>query len=270
MRKDREEMCELALVPQELASEVRGYSWARNRVGQAGASVYRLYGKPGAPDLYLKHGHGDLAAGVREEAAKMRWLADYIAAPAVMRCVHDPADTWVLMTAMPGKTAQQVLEEDPESRAVIVDTLADFLKSIHSVPISVCPFKSPLNDRLELARKRIDAGLVDEGDFDDEREGWGAERVWDAIHTRLPFTSDPVVTHGDYSLDNLLMEAGAVVGCVDVGRLGIADRYQDLAIMWNCLGDFDVSLQRRFLSRYGVSKPDEGKLQLYLMLDELF
>lgn len=270
MYEVHEEVCEPALVPQELSGAVSGYCWARNCVGQAGASVYRLYGKPGAPDLYLKHGHEALAAEVRGEADKMEWLAAHVAAPAVRHCVQTPADTWLLISALPGKTARQIIVEDPESKTASVDALADFLRTIHSIPTNACPFDSRFEDRLELARKRIDAGLVDEGDFDDERAGWGMERAWNEMQSRLPFTPDPVVTHGDYSLDNLLIEAGTVAGCIDLGRLGIADRYQDLAIMWNCLGDFDVSLQQRFLARYGELEPDEGKLQLHLMLDELF
>jgi aminoglycoside 3'-phosphotransferase-1 len=112
--------------------------------------------------------------------------------------------------------------------------------------------------------------LVEEDDFDEEREGWTAEQVWQEMHRHLPFMADQVVTHGDFSLDNLLMVDGVVIGCIDAGRVGIADRYQDLAILWNCLGEFDEALQDRFLARYGVPKPDPSKLLFHLMLDELF
>jgi len=33
-----------------------------------------------------------------------------------------------------------------------------------------------------------------------------------------------VVTHGDLSLDNILLQEGKVVGVIDVARVGIADR----------------------------------------------
>ncbi|MCY3126397.1 hypothetical protein ECE26_17640, partial [Acinetobacter baumannii] len=42
---------------------------------------------------------------------------------------------------------------------------------------------------------------------------------------------------------NLIFDEGKLIGCIDVGRVGIADRYQDLAILWNCLGEFSPSLQ---------------------------
>lgn len=86
----------------------------------------------------------------------------------------------------------------------------------------------------------------------------------------LPLSPDPVVTHGDYSLDNLLIQDGEVVGCIDAGRVGIADRYQDIAIVWNCLGEFGPESQEGFLRAYGIAGPDRRKLDFHLMLDELF
>lgn len=90
------------------------------------------------------------------------------------------------------------------------------------------------------------------------------------MQRHLPLTPDPVATHGDFSLDNLLIHDGEVVGCIDVGRAGIADRYQDLAILWNCLGEFGASLQERLFLQYGLPAPDQRKLQFHLLLDELF
>jgi len=63
---------------------------------------------------------------------------------------------------------------------------------------------------------------------------------------------------------------GDVIGCIDAGRVGIADRYQDVALLWNSLGDFDASLQDRFLEQYGIADADERKLQFHLLLDEIF
>lgn len=124
--------------------------------------------------------------------------------------------------------------------------------------------------RLLRARARIDANMVDEDDFDEDREGWTAEQVWDAMRGSLPLVPDLVASHGDFSLDNVLICDGEVAGCIDAGRVGIADRYQDLAVAWNCLGEFGASLQERFLAQYGIHDLGRRKLQFHLMLDELF
>ena len=190
--------------------------------------------------------------------------------PTVVHFARAPDHAWLLMTAMPGRTAYQVLAESPDTRLAVVDALATFLRGLHAIPVSECPFNSDHVSRLARARTRIEAGLVDVDDFDEERQGWAAEQVWEAMQRLLPFTPDPVVTHGDFSLDNLLIHEGEAAGCIDTGLVGIAYRYQDIALLWNCLGEFGPSLQKRFLQRYGIADIDQRKLQFHLMLDEFF
>jgi aminoglycoside 3'-phosphotransferase I len=267
---DREEACEAAPLPACLSAMLADYDWSRDTVGESGGAVFRLHGKAGSPDYYLKHGSDAVAEDITDEMIRLRWLAGRLPVPAVKHFVSTPMDAWVLMEAMPGKTAYQMLEASDDNHSAVVDALAAFLRRLHAIPLSECPFNSDHTYRLAKARMRIDAGQVDVDDFDDERQGWTADQVWKAMQNQLPFAPDPVVTHGDFSLDNLLMQNGEVVGCIDVGRLGIADRYQDLAIIWNCLGEFDASLQQRFWQRYGISNVDERKLEFHLLLDELF
>lgn len=267
---DREEDCAAVRVPAGLIAELAGYKWARNRAGKSGGAVYRLYGKPGAPDLFLKHGRDSVADDLVDEMSRLRWLSKHVPAPAVTHFLSNADEAWLVMTALPGETAYQALGARPDESSAIVDALADFLRRLHSIPVSECPFHSDPAYRLSLARKRIEAGLVEEDDFDEERQGWSAEQVWQAMQRLPPFESDPVVTHGDFSLDNLLMVEGEVSGCIDAGRVGIADRYQDIAILWNCLKEFGADLPYRFLARYGVRGPDPRKLEFHLLLDELF
>jgi len=258
--------------PADLAAELAGYEWERDEIGESGSTVVRLHGRPGAPDLYVKHARGALADDLLAEADRLRWLAGRLPVPAVVQLCHAADEAWLLTEALPGETACELLEAETsaDAQAVVVEALARFLKIIHSIPVQDCPFDSGHIGRLAHARRRIDAGLVDEDDFDEEREGWTAEQVWQALQSAEPFKPDLVVTHGDFSLDNVLIAEGGVVGCIDVGRLGVADRYQDLAIAWNCLEEFGQALQVRFLAAYGISEVDRGKLDFHLMLDELF
>lgn len=257
-------------VPAEIGAMLGGYDWSRDFVGESGGRVYRLHGKAGAPDLFLKFGEGAVADDITEEMARLRWLSRFLPVPAIVHFTRTANEAWLLMTAMPGETAYQILEQSPGQRSAVVAAIARFLRRLHAIPTSACPFTSNLDYRLARAHERLDAGLVDEDDFDDERQGWTAKQVWDAMQALLPLAPDPVVTHGDYSLDNILIHEGEVVGCIDVGRTGIADRYQDLAIMWNCLGEFGASLQKEFLAQYGLPGVDREKLDFHLLLDELF
>lgn len=266
----REEACAPARVPAGIVAELSGYKWARDTVGESGGAVYRLHGKAGAPDLFLKYGKDASADDIGDEMARLRWLGGHLPVPEVVHFVRTPREAWLLMTALPGQTAYQILAARPELRSAVVDALARFLRRLHAIPASACPFTSGHAYRMRLARARIDAGLVDEDDFDPDREGWTAQQVWEAMQALLPLAPDPVVTHGDYSLDNLLIADGEVIGCIDAGRVGIADRYQDIAIAWNCLAEFGAPLQDRFLAEYGIAQVDTDKLHFHLMLDELF
>jgi len=232
--------------------------------------VYRLHRKPDAPDLFLKQGQDAGADDLTEEMGKLRWFGRHAPVPRIEQFVATPGEAWLLTQALPGATAYDALAARPDDRGAIVEALAIFLRRLHAIPASSCPFNAAPAHRLALARDRIDAGLVDEEDFDEERGGWTAEQVWDAANSLLPFEPDLVVTHGDYSLDNILVSDGKVVGCIDLGRAGLADRYQDLAILWNGLGEFGEDSRDRFLTCYGTPVPDRRRLQFHLLMDELF
>ncbi|NJC33525.1 aminoglycoside 3'-phosphotransferase-1 [Sphingomonas jejuensis] len=241
--------------------------WSRDLVGESGASVYRLHNN-GAADLYLKQGRGRFAGDVTDELVRLAWLGGKMPVPDIVHFRADADKAMLLTTAMPGRTAYQLLEEG--AGPDLVDALAEPMRRLHAIPVDSCPFTADHGHRLSLARKRIDAGLVEEDDFDEERAGWSAEQVWDELTAMLPLPMERAVTHGDFSLDNLLIEGGRVVGCIDLGRVGVADPYQDLAILWNCLGEFGPAYQDRLFSAYGIDAPDEDRLRFHLMLDELF
>lgn len=207
---------------------------------------------------------------LEDEYARLEWLADRLPVPAIRFYLRGQDSAWLLTAALPGRTAEQLFDENPERRLELTATLARFLRQIHELPAADCPFRACLTHRLTWARRNIDAGLVDEADFDPERQGWTAEQVWTALQSTLPLGGEPVVTHGDFSLGNLLIHDGEVSGCIDVGRAGLADPYQDLAVLWNCLRGFGDDVAAALWSSYGLREPEERRLQAHLLLDELF
>jgi streptomycin 3"-kinase len=82
---------------------------------------------------------------------------------------------------------------------------------------------------------------------------------------------EPVVCHGDACLPNVFFDPSTleVTGLIDLGRLGIADRYSDLALTTIQLHDEWSADPAPFLDAYGLPDPDQRRLYFYRLLDPL-
>jgi aminoglycoside 3'-phosphotransferase-2 len=91
------------------------------------------------------------------------------------------------------------------------------------------------------------------------------------LFSTRPAHEDLVVAHGDACLPNFLARDGQLTGLIDCGRLGVADRYQDLALAARSISrNYGRAFIPAFFSAYGVDQPDEQKLAWYALLDEFF
>ena len=255
-------------LPEAVRAATVGYVLTPATDGEGGAAVFRLEAS-GRPALYLKGGTGRVADDVTAEMVRLEWLAGRLPVPEVRHFVRVQGEAWLLTTAVPGRSAYYSLLEQPERRSEIVAALARFVRAVHALPLADWPFHAGHELAMAQARRNLDAGRVDTDDFDEERQGWTPEQVWADLVGLLPLPFERVVTHGDYSLDNVLLEDGRVTGCIDVGRAGAADPYQDLAAVWNNLEEFGGDLQRELFRVYGISEPDARKLRFHLCLGEL-
>ena len=268
-RNRREYSVEPPELPAGLRPHLLGYEWSRDTVGESGDAVYRLWKRGVTPDLFLKCALSQSAWDVAGEMLRLQWLGNHVPVPAVKALFATPDEAWLLTAALAGKTAYQRLDASADKGPVVVDALAGLLRRLHAIPVESCPFNSDHLLRLGEARWRLDRKMVKGADFDEGEAGWTPERVWTEMTSLLPLVPDPVVTHGDFSLDNILIADDGVATCIDVGRAGIADRYQDIAIAWHCLGEFGAPLQRRLLTSYGIAQADYAKIRFHLLLDKL-
>jgi aminoglycoside 3'-phosphotransferase I len=118
-------------IPASIETLVSAHSWAQRVVGKGGAAVYRL-DRCGTPSLYLKCGHGAVAQEIADEVVRLRWLQGLAPVPDVRQFVTTGEQAWLLTTAVPGQTAQQLLEKGSVDPIGIVDLISGFTRRFHS------------------------------------------------------------------------------------------------------------------------------------------
>ena len=155
------------------------------------------------------------------------------------------------------------------------------LRRSQSWPTRCVSFTHSIPDRARLTiacstgspqrELEFEAGAVDESDFDDERQGMTAAEAFAQLAALKPASEDIVVTHGDACMPNFVAVGKRFSGFVDCGRLGLADRHQDLALAcWSIRHNIGGQWVQPFLDRYGFTGVDPSRLSYYRLLDEFF
>lgn len=255
-------------LPAVIRAMVDGYAWDRDTLGHSDAGVFRLEAAD-KPRLFLKVDEADGFGELPAEVERLRWLGQQsISCPEVLAFEVHSGRNWLLMSAMSGK---DLVSADPLPAEKTITIMAEALRTLHALEIGSCPFDHRLDRRIANARARMEAGLVDEEDFDDERSGRSARDVFADLIALRPASEDLVVAHGDACLPNFMVDGDRFSGFIDCGRLGIADRCQDLALScWSIRHNLGEEWIAPFLALYGGPDADPARLAYYRLLDEFF
>jgi aminoglycoside 3'-phosphotransferase-2 len=265
------------VLPPPLAADLGKHSRVEIGIGESDSAVIR-FERTGNTAVYLKSRPFGAIPAERplfDEAERMGWMhAVGLPVPAVLQYHEWKGREYLLLTAVPGTDAATT--RNPDQYDAMVTALAAGLRALHATNISACPFDQSRRTRVAAAEARVRAGVVDEADFDGERQGQSASQLYADLVANPPATEDRVFTHGDYCLPNVILSEDAtgkfnVSGFVDCGNAGIADRYQDLALCARSVaGNLGPDLVPALFARYGLDRVDESKLRYYQLLDEFF
>ena len=186
------------------------------------------------------------------------------------------------MSKMGGKMlcAREYLKE-PEQ---LIKIAAQGLKCLWEIDVTECPYQSSrLMKRLEAAEYNVMHDLVDLDNVEPETFGpngfQNPEELLKWLKSNRP-EEDIVFTHGDYCLPNIFVTGSKINGFIDIGKMGPADRWQDVAIAIRSLtanfaGRYSDGkkicdfIPQMFLDELGIDYNGE-KYRYYLLLDELF
>lgn len=259
-------------LPEELQKMVAGQPFRLDNVGLSGSRVLLF------EDKVLKI--RPAAGGTRSEHTMMRWLDGKLPVP---RCLYHTVEngvSYLLMTKIHGKMSCD--EEYTQNPEALVRILAEGLKGLWQVDISNCPVKWDLDNKLAAAKAYVDQGSVDMANVEPETFGEGGFQsplhLLEWLSDHRP-EEDLVLSHGDFCLPNIFIAGGKLAGFIDLGRTGVADRWQDIALCYRSLkhnysgaysgkaySGFDPDLLFEALEL----EPNWEKLNYYILLDELF
>lgn len=210
----------------------------RNGVG---GLTFSVASEGAAVDYYAKWNPLSSGESLSEEATRLRWIEGRHPAPQVVQLITTEHEEVMITRALSGESA--VSERWKQQPGVALPALGAGLRQLHSVAINDCPFEWSVAQR---ARHTPAAT---------------------ALLQDMPAVDWLVLCQGDPCVPNTLLAAdGSFLAHVDLARLGVADRWADLAVMtlsfeWN-YRDYDESL---FWDAYGVA-PDQERISFYRRL----
>lgn len=242
-----------------------GAGWEAVLGGESATEVFRRGG------VYAKRCGADGVAELRGERDRLEWLGGTgLPCAKVVDWVEEPGSGAALLTtAVPGVSGSEL----PPSRRT-ADNLAAIVKALHEIPLADCPFERRLDDVLGQVTDVVRRGAVNPDFLTDEWRLVPPERLLADLYAELAEVrakADLVVCHGDACLPNFLFDPDTLecTGMIDVGHLGIADRYADLALLKAQLEDEWAVDATGFLKTYGLAEPDAQRLTFYRLLDSL-
>lgn len=206
-----------------------------------GGVTFRAAGADGI--RFVKWGPRNGETSMRAEAERLRWAAPFTLVPRVLEEGRDATHEWLVTAAVPGLSAVDPRWIAEPERAV--RALGRGLRALHeALPVEKCPFSWSVPDRVANAAER---GI----------------QVPDAWRVAPP-TDRLVVCHGDACAPNTLIgDDGEALAHVDLGALGVVDRWADIAAAamsteWN----YGTGWHETLVGAYGVA-PDADRLTFY-------
>lgn len=250
-------------------------AWEAVTLGRSGAQVWRLSRREAQPaQSYLK-----ISTELRElrhEHRTLLYLQDRAPVPRVLNYLEQGQQGYLHSSALRGLPASDLAPQGPHADAQQtkqqLTLLAQALQSLHSLPTDDCPLQAQVASKKQQALQQVKNHQVDASDFDPPYQGQSAEALWSYFEQQTPPPEEPLVfCHGDACLPNFIVHHNAFQGWVDLGRAGLAQPWQDLALCCRSLLSNGYSVKERdyFLAAYGTSF-DAERFRYYCLLDEFF
>jgi kanamycin kinase len=222
----------------------------------------------GSDRCFLKWAPAGSGIELAREAARLSWAISFTPVPRLLETGTDESGSWIVTAALPGLNA--VNDHWKANPATAISAIGYGLRALHdALPVEGCPFSWSVEDRLADVHRRASAGKLLPAE-------WHPIHQSLEVHTALgllavvPPIDQLVVCHGDACAPNtLLTQDGCWSGHVDLGSLGIGDRWADLAIAtWSLDWNYGLGWDNCLLTAYGIA-PDPDRMLYYRLIWDL-
>lgn len=257
-------------MPEELKKILYKSSFKENNTGCTNSIVLYINKVDKYNSAYLKISNYNKNENLESEVKIMKWLKNKIPVPEVYFYTKYNDKEYLLMSEVKGNDcSSEYFFSNPHK---MIEIYAKGLKNIHNLNITNCPFSQNIDEKLNKATQNVEKNLVDEDDFQPENKGKKAEEILESLIKKKPQKEEFVFTHGDYCLQNVMIHENKLSGFIDLGRAGVADKYQDIALAYRTLkNNFGNEKWFEIFKRYyGLDYVDYSKIEYYILMDELF
>jgi kanamycin kinase len=233
---------------------------------EAGGLTFELSDR--ARRRFLKWTPFGSATDLRAEVGRLAWAVHFTPVPRYLDSGQDHTGTWLLTDPVPGKSA--VSERWKREPKVAVVAIGEGLRSLHdALPVDKCPFSWLALDRVREAQERAALDQIDPAAWHPEHRELTIDQALAKLG-HIPSPDHTVVCHGDACAPNTMLRAnGRWSGHVDLGAMGVADRWADLAVAtWSTTWNYGPGWEQELLNAYGVD-PDPVRTDYYRLLWDL-
>lgn len=236
--------------------------------------VYRIK-KPDKTVCYLKTKEIKSGYELVNEVIVYDWLDGKVKSPKVFYYDATAEIEYMLYSEVEGNTAssRNIIRNIIKNPDFFIKIIARALKQLHSININGCDINKSLDIKLKKAKRRIDENLVEDWTFQAENKNKSPQQIYKELLQLKPKEEDLVFTHGNFYLSNIIIGQDNSVGFVDMGKGGVSDKYQDIALfikdIRNKIDTNNEDFIKVFFDEYGIDKPDIDKIKYYILLNEL-
>ncbi|WP_329791292.1 APH(3'') family aminoglycoside O-phosphotransferase [Lentzea sp. DG1S-22] len=249
--------------------------WEPVTSGESGARVFRS----ADGSRYAKCVPGGQQDLLAQERDRVDWLsASGVPGPLVLDWTADDDGACLVTSAVCGVPADSV---SAGALRQAWPSIAEAVRGLHALSVDDCPFVRDLGQMFAIARDVVARGAVNPEFLPVEQQQAAPAELLARLAVQLDRrlgqeAADTVVCHGDLCLPNIILNADTFdfVGFIDLGRLGRADRYADIALLLaNARETWDDENQAivaddTFAGDYGIAL-DADRQRFYLHLDPL-